>query len=127
MRNVIIFTNLSKLLIRSGFTELRTIGVRRSTIRTVHQLVKLTGKPDEDVQQIWIRGGLQSAACWPRQGNKISDDLVRESQCHLDQWTTVHVQSKERNHGLFFARNGVNFKTTSLVDPFEEVGNSENL
>ena len=110
------------------FTELRTIGVRHSTIRTVHQLVKLTGKPDEDVQQIWIRGGLQSAARWPRQGNKISDDLVRESQCHLDQWTTVHVQSKERNHGLiFFPRNGLNFNTTSLVDPFEEVGNSGNL
>ena len=107
MRNVIIFTNLSKLLIRSEFTKLRTISVRRSTIRTVHQLVKLTGKPDEDVQQIWIRGGLQSAARWPRQGNKISDDLVRESQCHLDQWTTVHVQSKERNHGLIFCQKRI--------------------
>ena len=118
MRNVIIFTNLSKLLIRSGFTELRTIGVRRSTIRTVHQFVKLTGKPDEDVQQIWIRGGLQSAARWPRQGNKISDDVVRESQCHLDQWTTVHVQSKERNHGLIFCQKRTEFQYDQSSGPF---------
>ena len=39
---------------------------------------------------------------------------------------TCTIQGKEPRTFLF-ARNGLNFKTTSLVDPFEEVENSGNL